>query len=81
MGASAPIAIFAGGKHRRIFTSSISIESSTREDEIEVQIETLALTATQFYTGYVKAKTGDDIMDTVYQDWYKAIYLPIAEKD
>lgn len=56
-----------------------SIESQTNEDEIEVQTETLALTATPLASGYVKAKTGDDTTDAVYQDWYKAVYLPAAE--
>ena len=55
-----------------------SIESQTNEDEIEVQTETLALTATPLANGYVKAKTGDDTTDTVYQDWYKSVYLPAA---
>lgn len=55
-----------------------SIESQTNEDEIEVQTETLALTATPLANGYVKAKTGDDTTDAVYQDWYKAVYLPTA---
>ena len=45
------------------------IESQTNEDEIEVQTETLALTATPLANGYVKAKTGDDTTDAVYQDW------------
>lgn len=57
------------------------IESQTNEDEIEVQTETLALTATPLASGYVKAKTGDDTMDAVYQDWYKAVYLPAAETE
>lgn len=57
-----------------------SIESATNEDEIEVQTETLALTAAPLANGYVKAKTGDDTTDIVYQDWYKAVYLPIAEE-
>ncbi len=56
-----------------------SIESSTNEDEIEVQTETLALTATPLANGYVKAKTGDDTEDTVYQKWYSEVYLPAAE--
>lgn len=57
------------------------IESQTNEDEIEVQTETLALTATPLASGYVKAKTGDDTTDAVYQDWYKAVYLPTAETE
>ncbi len=53
-----------------------TIESSTNEDEIEVQTETLAITASPLEGGYVKARTGDDTTDAVYQDWYKAVYLP-----
>ena len=26
--------------------------------------------------GVVKAKTGDDTTDTVYQNWYQSVYLP-----
>lgn len=58
-----------------------SIESSTNEDEIEVQTETLALTATPLASGYVKAKTGDDTTDTVYQNWYSAVYMPTTEEN
>ena len=57
------------------------IESQTNEDEIEVQTETLALTATPLASGYVKAKTGDDTTDAVYQNWYGAVYLPNAEPE
>ena len=53
-----------------------SIESQTNEDEVEVQTETLALTASPLANGYVKAKTGDDTTDAVYQNWYSAVYLP-----
>ncbi len=53
-----------------------SIESETNEDEIEVKTETLSITATPLASGYVKAKTGDDTTDTVYADWYKAVYMP-----
>ena len=28
--------------------------------------------------GYVKAKTGDSTTDTVYNNWYKSVYLPAA---
>lgn len=58
-----------------------SIESQTNEDEIEVQTETLALTATPLASGYVKAKTGDNTTDTVYQNWYKQVYLPTDETE
>jgi phi13 family phage major tail protein len=52
-----------------------SIESQTNEDEIEVQTETLSLTATPLANGYVKAKTGDDTTDAIYQNWYNEVYL------
>ena len=26
----------------------------------------------------VKAKTGDSTDETVYKDWYKAVYMPMA---
>jgi phi13 family phage major tail protein len=52
-----------------------SIESQTNEEEIEVQTETLSLTAAPLANGYVKAKTGDDTTDEVYQNWYNAVYL------
>mgnify|MGYP001638053211 CR=1 FL=1 len=53
-----------------------TIESQTNEDEIEVQTETLSITASPLASGYVKAKTGDDTTDTVYQGWYESVYLP-----
>ena len=28
--------------------------------------------------GYVKAKTGDSTTETVYNNWYKSVYLPAA---
>lgn len=52
------------------------IESKTNEEEIEVQTETLVLKAAPLASGFVKAKTGDDTTDTVYQDWYKSVYMP-----
>lgn len=55
-----------------------TIESTTNEDEIEVQTETLSLTAAPLASGYVKAKTGDNTTDEVYQNWYKSVYLPDA---
>lgn len=55
-----------------------SIESQTNEDEVEVQTETLSLTATPLANGYVKAKTGDDTTDTVYTGWYNSVYMPAS---
>ncbi len=57
------------------------IESKTNEDEVEVQTETLTLTASPLANGFVKAKTGDDTTDAVYQNWYSAVYLPQEAAD
>ena len=56
------------------------IESQTNEDEVEVQTETLSLTASPLANGYVKAKTGDDTEDEVYQNWYSTVYLPNSDE-
>lgn len=53
-----------------------NIESQTNEDEIEVQTETLSLSASPLSCGYVKARTGDDTTDTVYTAWYEEVYMP-----
>lgn len=53
-----------------------NIESQTNEEEIEVQTETLAITASPLANGYVKARTGDATTEVVYNDWYKNVYLP-----
>lgn len=53
-----------------------NIESATNEEEIEVQTETLALTAAPLANGYVKARTGDSTTDTVYTGWYTSVYMP-----
>ncbi len=53
-----------------------TVESSTKEDSIEVKTETLTITAKPLPSGLVKAKTGDATTDTVYNDWYKTVYMP-----
>ena len=55
------------------------IESQTNEDEVEVKTETLSIKATPLANGYVKAKTGDNTSDAVYQNWYIAVYIPSSE--
>ena len=52
------------------------IESTTNEDEIEVQTETLTITAAPLESGYVKARTSDTTTDEAYENWYTAVYLP-----
>ena len=53
-----------------------TIESSTKEDEIEVKTETLTITASPLSGGYVKARTSDATLETAYNSWYEKVYLP-----
>lgn len=53
-----------------------NIEASTKEDEIEVQTETLSLNATPLANGFVKARTSDSTSNEVYTNWYKEVYMP-----
>ena len=58
------------------------IEGKTNEDSREVQTETLTIKATPLASGIVKAKTGNTTDATVYNDWYKAVYMPtVAEAE
>lgn len=58
------------------------IEGKTNEDAREVQTETLTIKATPLSNGLVKAKTGNTTDATVYNDWYKSVYMPtIAEAE
>lgn len=52
-----------------------TIESSTKEDEIEVKTETLTITASPLSSGYVKARTSDATLETAYNSWYEKVYL------
>jgi len=54
------------------------IEGKTNEDSRKVQTETLTIKATPLSSGVVKAKTGNTTDTTVYNDWYKAVYMPAA---
>lgn len=55
-----------------------TMESSTKEDTIEPGTETLSISADPREDGLVKAKTGDDTTDDVYQKWYEAVYTPVT---
>lgn len=58
------------------------IEGKTNEDTREVQTETLTIKAMPLSSGLVKAKTGNTTDATVYNDWYKSVYMPtIAEAE
>lgn len=53
-----------------------SIESSTKEASISPVTEKLTISATPLADGKVKTKTGDKTDDTVYENWYKSVYIP-----
>lgn len=59
------------------------IEGKTNEESQsrEVQTETLKIKATPLSSGLVKAKTGNITDATVYADWYKAVYMPVAAEE
>lgn len=54
-----------------------SIESETKEDTIEPGTEKLSLTADPREDGLVKSRTGDNTESTVYENWYKSVYIPV----
>ena len=56
-----------------------TIESKTNEEDKEVQTETLTIKARPMADGYVKAKTGDNTTDEVYNNWYSSVYQPTAQ--
>jgi len=59
-----------------------SVEGETIEDSKEPKTDSLELTATSLVNGYVKAKTGTNTSQDVYDNWYKAVYEPqIAATD
>lgn len=56
------------------------IEGKTNEESRDVQTEKLTIKAAPLANGMVKAKTGDTTDATVYNDWYKAVYMPTASE-
>lgn len=58
-----------------------SVESQTKEDNIEPVTETLSISATPGEDGNVKAKTGDTTDDATYKSWYTAVYMPTMESE
>ena len=57
-----------------------TIASQTKEASIEPGTETLSLSADPREDKLVKARTSDDTTDSVYADWYKAVYIPDSEE-
>ena len=53
-----------------------TVESSTKEENIEPGTETLSLSADARDDGLIKARTGDDTNTTSYNSWYNQVYIP-----
>ena len=56
-----------------------SIQSETKEENIEPGTETLSITADPREDGLVKSRTGDETDETTYQNWYRSVYIPQAD--
>ncbi len=54
-----------------------TMESQTKEENIEPGTESLSISADPREDGLVKARTGDDTTDETYTNWYKTVYLPV----
>ncbi len=54
-----------------------AVASQTKENNITPVTEKLSLTVDPRADGLVKSRTGDDITDDAYQNWYKSVYVPV----
>ena len=52
------------------------IAGDTKEDKTEVKTEKLAIKSTPLPNGIVKAKTGTNTTDSVYNSWFSRVYVP-----
>jgi phi13 family phage major tail protein len=54
-----------------------SVASNTKSDSVDVQTESVTITATpRLGDGLVMSHTGDSTTDTIYNGWYTTVYVP-----
>lgn len=53
-----------------------NVEGATTTDSKEPATETLSIEAAPLENGMVKAKTAADTPEEVYENWYKAVWMP-----
>ena len=53
-----------------------TVESKTKEENIEPGTESLSISADAREDGLIKARTGDDTTTATYNAWYESVYLP-----
>ena len=53
-----------------------TVAGETNGENITPQTETLTISAKPLVQGFVKAKTGDSTPQSVYDNWFKNVYLP-----
>ena len=53
-----------------------NVEGATTTDSKEPATETLSLEAAPLENGMVKAKTATETPEEVYENWYKAVWMP-----
>lgn len=57
-----------------------SIESKTKETEIDPVTEKLTISAAPLPNGRIKARTGDNTDSAAYSNWYESVYMPLNEE-
>ena len=51
-----------------------SVESKTKEEEVDPVTEKLTISAAPRSDGKIKAKTGDEVDEATYNGWYQTVY-------
>ena len=57
-------------------SSRPTVESQTKEENIEPGTETLSLSADPREDGFIKGRTGDGTTTAAYNAWYDSVYIP-----